>query len=170
MSLLPIFLKLEGRPCLLVGAGTVALEKIGSLLKTGLRLRVVAPEARAEVKELAAEGKIEWVSVEALFDGLRIMQERSFDLIISDLFLPDGQGMATVRHLKQHAPQTPVIAEERGRHESSILAFARSDRRTTSASWRSPESRASGRRSTASRACIPTRSCSSNYWLAKADA
>lgn len=55
------------------------------------------------------EGKIEWVCVDALFDGLRTMQERSFDLIISDLFLPDGQGMATVRHLKQHAPQTPVI-------------------------------------------------------------
>jgi uroporphyrin-III C-methyltransferase/precorrin-2 dehydrogenase/sirohydrochlorin ferrochelatase len=58
---LPIFLKLEGRTCLLVGAGTVALEKIGSLLKTGLRLRVVAPEAREEVRKLAAEGKIEWV-------------------------------------------------------------------------------------------------------------
>ena len=55
------------------------------------------------------EGNTEWVCVESLFDGLRIIQERSFDLIISDLFLPDGQGMATVRHLKQHAPQTPVI-------------------------------------------------------------
>jgi len=42
----------------------VALEKIGSLLKTGLRLRVVAPEARAEVQELAAEGKLEWVQRE----------------------------------------------------------------------------------------------------------
>jgi CheY-like chemotaxis protein len=55
------------------------------------------------------EGKIEWVCVDALFDGLRNIQERAFDLIISDLFLPDGQGLATVRHLKQHAPQTPVI-------------------------------------------------------------
>jgi uroporphyrin-III C-methyltransferase/precorrin-2 dehydrogenase/sirohydrochlorin ferrochelatase len=64
MSLLPIFLKLEGRQCLLVGAGTVALEKIGSLLKTGLRLRVVAPEARAEIREQAAEGKLEWVRKE----------------------------------------------------------------------------------------------------------
>jgi uroporphyrin-III C-methyltransferase/precorrin-2 dehydrogenase/sirohydrochlorin ferrochelatase len=61
MSLLPIFLNLEGRPCLLVGAGTVALEKIGTLLKTGLRLRVVAPEARVEVRVLADEGKLEWV-------------------------------------------------------------------------------------------------------------
>ena len=64
MSLLPIFLNLDGRRCLLVGAGTVALEKIGTLLKTGLRLRVVAPEARAEVRELAADGKLEWVQRE----------------------------------------------------------------------------------------------------------
>src|SRR5713226_5161223 len=55
------------------------------------------------------DGGIEWVRVEALFDGLRTLQERSFDLIISDLFLPDGQGVATVRHLNQHAPKTPVI-------------------------------------------------------------
>jgi uroporphyrin-III C-methyltransferase/precorrin-2 dehydrogenase/sirohydrochlorin ferrochelatase len=61
MSLLPIFLKLEGRRCLLVGAGNVALDKIGSLLKTGLRLRVVAPEARPEVRQLALEGKLEWI-------------------------------------------------------------------------------------------------------------
>ena len=36
MSLLPIFVNLEDRQCLLVGAGNVALDKIGSLLKTGL--------------------------------------------------------------------------------------------------------------------------------------
>ncbi len=61
MSLLPIFLKLDGRRCLLVGAGNVALDKIGSLLKTGLRLKVVAPEARDEVRRLALDGKLEWV-------------------------------------------------------------------------------------------------------------
>jgi DNA-binding NarL/FixJ family response regulator len=55
------------------------------------------------------DGNVECVRVEALFDGLRTLQERSFDLIISELFLPDGQGLVTVRHLKQHAPQTPVI-------------------------------------------------------------
>jgi uroporphyrin-III C-methyltransferase len=61
MSLLPIFLNLEGRRGLLVGAGAVALDKIGSLLKTGVRLRVVAPTARAEIQELAREGKLELV-------------------------------------------------------------------------------------------------------------
>jgi uroporphyrin-III C-methyltransferase/precorrin-2 dehydrogenase/sirohydrochlorin ferrochelatase len=61
MSLLPIFLNLDGRPGLLVGAGSVALDKIDSLLKTGLRLRVVAPEAREEIHQLAAQGKLEWI-------------------------------------------------------------------------------------------------------------
>src|ERR1700738_1504584 len=61
MSLLPIFFKLEGRRGLLVGAGSVALDKVGSLLKTGLQLRVVAPEARPEIRALAAGGAIEWV-------------------------------------------------------------------------------------------------------------
>lgn len=55
------------------------------------------------------DAPVEWTRVEALFDGLRSLQERSFDLIISELFLPDGQGLATVRHLNQHAPKTPVI-------------------------------------------------------------
>jgi uroporphyrin-III C-methyltransferase/precorrin-2 dehydrogenase/sirohydrochlorin ferrochelatase len=61
MSLLPVFLKLDGRRGLLVGAGSVALEKIGSLLKTGVRLRVVAPEARPEVRQLASDGRLEWI-------------------------------------------------------------------------------------------------------------
>ena len=61
MSLQPIFLKLEGRRGLVAGAGTVALDKIAALLTAGARLRVVAPEARAEVRELARAGTIEWM-------------------------------------------------------------------------------------------------------------
>ena len=61
MSLLPIFLKLDGRRGLLVGAGTVALDKVGCLLKTGPRLRVIAPQARPEIRALAADGTLEWI-------------------------------------------------------------------------------------------------------------
>jgi CheY-like chemotaxis protein len=57
----------------------------------------------------SSSGGFEWTRAEALFDGLRLLQQQSYDLILSDLFLPDGQGLATLRHLKQHAPQTPVI-------------------------------------------------------------
>lgn len=64
MSLLPIFLKLDGRPGLIVGAGNVALEKLHTLLPTGLRIRVIAPAARLEIRTLAAEARIEWLARE----------------------------------------------------------------------------------------------------------
>jgi siroheme synthase-like protein len=61
MTLLPIFLKLEGRNCLLVGAGNIALDKIGTLLPTGLNLRVIASEARQEIQQLAEDHKLELI-------------------------------------------------------------------------------------------------------------
>lgn len=60
MSLLPIFLRLERRPCLVVGAGTVALAKIESLRGAGAAITVVAPQAVARVREMAAEGVLAW--------------------------------------------------------------------------------------------------------------
>jgi precorrin-2 dehydrogenase/sirohydrochlorin ferrochelatase len=48
-------LDLEGRRCLVVGGGRIALEKIGGLVLCGARVTVVAPEALPEVQELAAE-------------------------------------------------------------------------------------------------------------------
>jgi len=55
-----MFMKLEGRPCLVVGAGTVAEGKIGSLLLAGATVRVVAPQANAAVLEWARTGVIRW--------------------------------------------------------------------------------------------------------------
>lgn len=43
-DLFPVFLKLAGRPVLVVGAGPVAAGKIAALLPTGAELRVVAPD------------------------------------------------------------------------------------------------------------------------------
>ena len=60
MSLFPIFVKLDGRRCLVVGAGTVAEAKIESLLATAASIHVVAPKATAKVREWSREGRIEW--------------------------------------------------------------------------------------------------------------
>ncbi len=59
-NLLPIFLRLERRQCLVVGAGTVALAKIESLRGAGAEITVVAPQAKAEVRSLANEGALVW--------------------------------------------------------------------------------------------------------------
>lgn len=58
-NLFPMFLKLEGRQCLVVGAGKVGEPKIGGLLETGARIRVVALQASAAVREWARAGRIE---------------------------------------------------------------------------------------------------------------
>jgi precorrin-2 dehydrogenase/sirohydrochlorin ferrochelatase len=58
-SLFPIFLKLEGKQCLVVGGGKVGEPKIGGLLETGAHIRVVALDASAAVREWAREGKID---------------------------------------------------------------------------------------------------------------
>jgi precorrin-2 dehydrogenase/sirohydrochlorin ferrochelatase len=58
-SLFPMFLKLEGRRCLVVGAGKVGEPKISGLLETGARILVVALDAGPTVREWARAGKID---------------------------------------------------------------------------------------------------------------
>jgi precorrin-2 dehydrogenase / sirohydrochlorin ferrochelatase len=58
-SLFPMFMKLTGRQCLVVGAGKVGEPKIGGLIDTGTRLHVVALQASDQVREWAEAGKID---------------------------------------------------------------------------------------------------------------
>ncbi|HTC55126.1 MAG TPA: bifunctional precorrin-2 dehydrogenase/sirohydrochlorin ferrochelatase [Candidatus Sulfotelmatobacter sp.] len=57
-SLFPMFVKLEGKRCFVVGAGKVGEPKIGSLIETGARVHVVALEASEGVHRWANAGKI----------------------------------------------------------------------------------------------------------------
>ena len=60
MNLLPVFLRLEERPVLVVGAGTVALAKIESLRTSGARITVVAPKTIPRIRELAHQDALVW--------------------------------------------------------------------------------------------------------------
>ena len=60
MTLFPMFLKLEGRACLVVGGGAVGEPKIDSLLTSGAKVRVVAPRVTPRVAEWARTGAIQW--------------------------------------------------------------------------------------------------------------
>jgi siroheme synthase-like protein len=60
MNLLPIFLRLEERPVLVVGAGTVALAKIESLRAAGAAITVVAPKTIPRIRELAHQDALVW--------------------------------------------------------------------------------------------------------------
>jgi precorrin-2 dehydrogenase / sirohydrochlorin ferrochelatase len=69
-SLFPMFVKLDGRQVLVVGAGRVAEPKIRGLLPTGAKIRVIAFEAADVVRRWAANGEI-------------ALEERAF--VLSDL-------------------------------------------------------------------------------------
>ena len=58
--LFPLFLKLEGRDVLVIGAGLVAERKIADLVFAGARVHVVAPNATDSVKALAEANSIVW--------------------------------------------------------------------------------------------------------------
>ncbi len=58
-NLYPIYLKLAGQLCLVVGGGKVAERKVGSLLECGARVRLVSPAVTSQIEEWANQGKLE---------------------------------------------------------------------------------------------------------------
>jgi precorrin-2 dehydrogenase len=58
LHLFPLFLKLRGRRCLVVGAGPISEGKIAGLLETGTRVHVVAPKATPQILEWHKKKKI----------------------------------------------------------------------------------------------------------------
>ena len=59
MDLLPVFLDVKRRPCLVVGGGETALRKVQNLLRAGAAVQVVAPELHRELQVLADQGRLE---------------------------------------------------------------------------------------------------------------
>lgn len=57
MAYFPMFISIEGKPCLVVGGGRVALRKARGLLDFGAKVTVVAETACVQVAKEAAEKK-----------------------------------------------------------------------------------------------------------------
>ncbi len=56
----PLFLAIEGRTCLVVGAGAVGERKVRTLLKYGANVRIVARELSAWLDEKSSEKSMSW--------------------------------------------------------------------------------------------------------------
>ena len=57
----PVSLALEGRPCVVLGGGPLAAEKMHGLLQAGARVTVIAAEAEAEIRLAAVDGRVRLV-------------------------------------------------------------------------------------------------------------
>lgn len=61
MNLLPIFMNLKGRPCLVIGGGDVASRKVNLLHRAGGAITVVAPDLDETLQRLQQSGDIRWI-------------------------------------------------------------------------------------------------------------
>jgi uroporphyrin-III C-methyltransferase/precorrin-2 dehydrogenase/sirohydrochlorin ferrochelatase len=71
MSLFPIFVKLQGRPVVVVGGGNIAAGKIPGLLQAQARVRVIAPQINSQVSVWVDAAEIEWLEKEFAPDDLQ---------------------------------------------------------------------------------------------------
>jgi precorrin-2 dehydrogenase/sirohydrochlorin ferrochelatase len=58
MKYYPMFLRVAGRSCLVIGGGNVAAQKVDGLLAAGARVTVISPELCGPLEALAAAGKM----------------------------------------------------------------------------------------------------------------
>lgn len=75
MDFLPVFQKVKGRLCLVVGGGAVGTRKAGVLLEAGAKVRVVAPQIDDELKAKA--------NVESIFERFEAKHLEGVSLIIA---------------------------------------------------------------------------------------
>lgn len=76
------------------------------------RQRVIIVDDEPDIRELLEitllRMGLETVSAENYSDATRMLHDESFDLCLTDMKLPDGDGIALVEHIQQHCPNTPT--------------------------------------------------------------
>jgi DNA-binding NtrC family response regulator len=89
---------------------TVSLRSYGS---EGVALRILLVDDDVDVLDtlvrlLGRQGYTCRVASSAA-EAIRAVDAESPDLVVTDLRMPEGDGMAVVRHARQHRPPIPVI-------------------------------------------------------------
>jgi siroheme synthase-like protein len=87
----PVLLDLAGRPCLVVGGGSVALGKVRGLLAVDARVTVVAPEVLDEIAELDGVTLVRRVYASGDLVGQRLAIAATDDRAVNHQVFLDGE-------------------------------------------------------------------------------
>ncbi|WP_020207889.1 sigma-54-dependent transcriptional regulator [Gilvimarinus chinensis] len=66
------------------------------------------PDIRELLEITLGRMQIETFSTDSISDAKKILQERDFSICLTDMKLPDGNGLEIVEYIQQHQPRLPV--------------------------------------------------------------
>jgi DNA-binding NtrC family response regulator len=80
-------------------------------MEEGLPLLIVEhhPEMRTLLQHFFARQQVAAQSVPSVAAAMASLAQRPVQVVLTDLFLPDNEGIALVRHVRHVAPETRVI-------------------------------------------------------------
>lgn len=107
-ALFPMFVKLEARPCLVVGGSAMAESKVESLLAAGARVTVVAARVTAAVAELARLSSIVWSPREfeiSDLDGVFLVIAATSDDRVNELVFREADRRNTLCNAVDQPPR-----------------------------------------------------------------
>lgn len=107
-ALFSMFVKLAGRACLVVGAGSVGTPKIEGLLAAGADVTVIAPHATEAVKAWAEEGRILWHARSfepSDLDGVFLVVVATPSRELNDLVFKQAQGQGVLANVVDDPPR-----------------------------------------------------------------
>jgi DNA-binding response OmpR family regulator len=88
----------------------------------GKKRRILLVDDEADARDLVTLTLIEYTLICARdFDeGLRLAQQRGFDLYILDIWMPDKSGVELCRAIREFDPHTPILFYSAAAYERDI--------------------------------------------------
>src|SRR5208283_397477 len=124
---------MRGQRCQARIRGNAAGRAIHRLVQGGRerlmqKSRVLVVDDEADIRELLSMtlGKME-LEVDCAaneFEAVQLMQKHLYDLCLTDMRLPDGDGLKLLEHVTEHYPATPVaVITAHGSTENAVAAL-----------------------------------------------
>lgn len=94
------------------------------------RILLIEDEApvRQVIRQMLEEGGCEVVEAEHGAAGLQQLQTQTVDLVITDLFMPEKEGIETIRELHETYPTVKILAISGGGRSGQMIFLANATR------------------------------------------
>ena len=90
------------------------------------RILLIDDEAdfRSTIRRMLERAGHEVVDAENGRDGLAKLEQQACDLVLTDIIMPDMEGLETVQRVRKRAPELPIIAMSGGGRVSAMRPLA----------------------------------------------